>query len=83
MTPVFNLEVNVERNQQVIRILNILHKMLYSRIGFTIANLADEFGVSEKTIRRDIMAIRDSRFNLANHNTEFGTRYTVTEKLPR
>jgi predicted DNA-binding transcriptional regulator YafY len=57
----FNLEVNMERNQQVIRILNVLHKMLYSRIGFTITDLADEFGVSEKTIRRDIMAIRESR----------------------
>lgn len=81
MTPVTKLEVNVERNQQVTRILNILHKMLYSRIGFTIANLADEFGVSEKTIRRDIMAIQDSRFHLANNSSEFGIRYTVSEKL--
>jgi predicted DNA-binding transcriptional regulator YafY len=52
------------RNDQVNRVLNILHQMLTQQCGVTLTELAERHAVSAKTIRRDVKAIEVSAFQL-------------------
>lgn len=54
----------MNRNSQVSRILAIIDRIQKSRVGVTIAELAREFDVSPKTIRRDLAAMEQAGFPL-------------------
>lgn len=46
------------RNRQVVRELQMLLILEQARIGATLAELADRFEVTERTIRRDLEALQ-------------------------
>ena len=60
------------RNQEVIRQWKVLHALESSRHGVTIAALADELGVTTRTIRRDLAALQEAGFPLFDEHDEEG-----------
>jgi predicted DNA-binding transcriptional regulator YafY len=54
----------VPRNQEVIRQWKVLHVLEASRHGATIPALADDLGVTTRTIRRDLAALQEAGFPL-------------------
>jgi len=54
----------VSRNQEVIRQWKVLHALESSRHGVTIDALADDLGVTTRTIRRDLAALQEAGFPL-------------------
>jgi predicted DNA-binding transcriptional regulator YafY len=45
------------RNRNLVRVLSELRQLEASRMGATLRELADEAGVTERTIRRDLEAL--------------------------
>jgi proteasome accessory factor B len=62
----------VPRNQEVIRQWKVLHAMESSRHGVTIGALADELGVTTRTIRRDLAALQEAGFPLFDERDDDG-----------
>ncbi|MBI4264868.1 MAG: transcriptional regulator [Acidobacteria bacterium] len=60
------------RNQEVIRQWRVLHALEASRHGVTINALADELGVTTRTIRRDLAALQEAGFPLYDERDEDG-----------
>ncbi len=60
------------RNQEVIRQWRILHALESSRHGATIDALADDVGVTTRTIRRDLAALQEAGFPLYDERDEQG-----------
>jgi proteasome accessory factor B len=54
----------VPRNQEVIRQWKVLHALETARHGVAIDALADELGVTTRTIRRDLAALQEAGFPL-------------------
>jgi predicted DNA-binding transcriptional regulator YafY len=66
------------RNTEVIRQWNILRTVEASRLGVTIAELADLSGVTTRTIRRDLEALQQAGFTLFDERGEDGTRWKLS-----
>jgi proteasome accessory factor B len=62
----------VPRNQEVIRQWRILHALESSRHGAAIPALAEELGVTTRTIRRDLAALQEAGFPLYDERDEDG-----------
>jgi proteasome accessory factor B len=62
----------VPRNQEVIRQWKVLHALESSRHGATINGLADELGVTTRTIRRDLAALQEAGFPLYDEHDDEG-----------
>jgi proteasome accessory factor B len=62
----------VPRNQEVIRQWKVLHALESSRHGATINGLADELGVTTRTIRRDLAALQEAGFPLYDEHDDDG-----------
>jgi len=62
----------VPRNQEVIRQWKVLHALESSRHGATINALADELGVTTRTIRRDLAALQEAGFPLYDEHDDDG-----------
>jgi proteasome accessory factor B len=62
----------VPRNQEVIRQWEVLHALESSRHGVTINALADELGVTTRTIRRDLAALQEAGFPLYDEHDDDG-----------
>lgn len=60
------------RNQEVIRQWKALHALESSRHGATIQGLADELGVTTRTIRRDLAALQEAGFPLFDERDDAG-----------
>ena len=60
------------RNQEVIRQWKVLHALESSRHGATINALADDLGVTTRTIRRDLAALQEAGFPLYDEHDEDG-----------
>ncbi|MBM3819425.1 MAG: WYL domain-containing protein [Acidimicrobiia bacterium] len=60
------------RNQEVIRQWKVLHALESSRHGATINALADELGVTTRTIRRDLAALQEAGFPLYDEHDDDG-----------
>ena len=60
------------RNQEVIRQWKVLHALESSRHGVTIAALAEELGVTTRTIRRDLAALQEAGFPLFDEHDDDG-----------
>lgn len=60
------------RNQEVIRQWKVLHALEASRHGATIAAMADELGVTTRTIRRDLAALQEAGFPLFDEHDDEG-----------
>jgi predicted DNA-binding transcriptional regulator YafY len=58
------------RGQEVVRQWRLLLKIEAARLGLTIKQLADEFGVTQRTIRRDIEQLQEVGFPLEQKITE-------------
>lgn len=65
-----------ERRQEIM-------KILYQRNGETLTNLATEFGVSPKTIRRDIDAITRAMPIYIEKGRAGGVRFSEGSKIKR
>lgn len=55
-----------ERNRQLVRQLQILRRLASSRAPVTYYALAADFGVSTRTIRRDLAALQEVGFPLVD-----------------
>jgi proteasome accessory factor B len=62
----------VPRNQEVIRQWRLLHALESSRHGATIVALADDLGVTTRTIRRDLAALQEAGFPLFDDRDDEG-----------
>jgi proteasome accessory factor B len=62
----------VPRNQEVIRQWRVLHVLESSRHGAAINALADELGVTTRTIRRDLAALQEAGFPLYDERDDEG-----------
>ena len=60
------------RNQEVIRQWKLLHALEASRHGAAIQALADDLGVTTRTIRRDLAALQEAGFPLFDEHDENG-----------
>lgn len=60
------------RNQEVIRQWRVLHVLESSRHGAAINALADELGVTTRTIRRDLAALQEAGFPLYDERDDEG-----------
>ncbi len=70
------------RNQEVIRQWKVLHALESSRHGATIAAMADELGVTTRTIRRDLAALQEAGFPLFDeHDDEGRVRWRLDGQL--
>jgi len=61
---------------------DILRTMTARRYGVTIRELANEHGVSQKTIRRDLVTLRRAGFRLAEREEAHGRKRWVAEADP-
>lgn len=48
------------RNRQVVRELQLILTLERARVGLTLRQLAAEFGVHDRTIRRDLAALEEA-----------------------
>jgi len=62
----------VPRNQEVIRQWKILHALESSRHGVSIDALAQDVGVTTRTIRRDLAALQEAGFPLYDEHDDQG-----------
>src|SRR5262245_12795845 len=60
------------RNQEVIRQWKVLHALESSRHGVTIDALADDLGVTTRTIRRDLAALQEAGFPIYDERDDEG-----------
>jgi predicted DNA-binding transcriptional regulator YafY len=61
--------------EQIQRQWNLLIRLQTRGEGFPLKELAEEFGVSERTIQRDLETLRDLEFPIEHDDNEFGKRY--------
>jgi len=71
----------MQRNCQLIRVLNILYDFLKSHSPKTVAMLSAEHKVHTKTIRRDLKAIELSKFKLKKMNKDHRAEYSLENKF--
>jgi predicted DNA-binding transcriptional regulator YafY len=64
--------VVVPRNQEVIRQWKLLHALESARHGAAIDALADQLGVTTRTIRRDLAALQEAGFALYDERDDNG-----------
>jgi proteasome accessory factor B len=68
----------VPRNQEVIRQWKVLHALESARNGVVIDTLADDLGVTTRTIRRDLAALQEAGFPLYDERDDEGrTRWRL------
>ena len=60
------------RNQEVIRQWKVLHALETARHGIAIDAMADELGVTTRTIRRDLAALQEAGFPLYDERDDDG-----------
>lgn len=60
------------RNQEVIRQWKVLHALESSRHGVSIDAMADDVGVTTRTIRRDLAALQEAGFPLYDEHDDQG-----------
>ena len=60
------------RNQEVIRQWKLLHALEASRNGVTLDTLAEDLGVTTRTIRRDLAALQEAGFPLYDVHDDDG-----------
>lgn len=70
------------RNAEVIRQWQILKAVEAARTGVTIHELADQVGVSTRTIRRDLQALQEAGFALFDEGGEHDTKRWKLEAQP-
>lgn len=70
-----------ERNREVIRQWNLVQEISASTYGRTIAELATQFGVHTRTIRRDLEALQKAGFPLYDDETDSGTRWKINREV--
>ncbi len=58
-----------KKYSQAARVQGIL-RTLWTRQGMTIGELAEEFGVTKRTLYRDLRALQDSGYPLLSEATE-------------
>ncbi len=70
--------------RQIVRQLDILRTLLAWTFGVTYRKLADESGVSERTIQRDIKVLREVGFIIEEEERDYGKKYfkLVKNNLP-
>lgn len=70
--------------RQIVRQLDILRTLLTWTFGATYRKLADESGVSERTIQRDIKVLREAGFMINEEERDYGKKYfkLVKNNLP-
>lgn len=73
----------MERNNQLLRVLRILHTLLTKQAHCTIQNLSKKFNVNPKTIRRDLKAIKESPFGLESSQFNDRRRFFIRGYLQR
>ena len=66
--------------RQIVRQLDILRTLLAWTFGATYRKLADESGVSERTIQRDIKVLREAGFIINEEVRDHGKKYFKLEK---
>lgn len=71
----------MQRNCQLIRVLNILYNFLVNRSPKAVSVLSAEYGVHTKTIRRDLKAIAQSKFTLEKIKKDQRAEYFLEEKI--
>lgn len=64
------------------RVFRLLDHLSSRRWGVGYRELAAEFDVTERTIRRDLEVLRDAGFELEATTTDEGTRVFVLRSLP-
>lgn len=69
----------MQRNCQLIRVLNIIYDFLKSHSPKTVAMLSAEHRVHTKTIRRDLKAIEASKFTLKKETKDHNSEYSIEE----
>ena len=62
------------RNQEVIRQWKVLHALETARHGVAIDALADDLGVTTRTIRRDLQALQEAGFAVYDEGEENETK---------
>jgi len=62
------------RGRQLDRVLKLIRKFTYARTGATLAELMDEFGVSRRTIYRDLGMLRGAGFHFEGEGDDDGHR---------
>jgi predicted DNA-binding transcriptional regulator YafY len=62
------------RNRNLVRVLEELRTLEASRVGATLRELADEAGVCERTIRRDLEALEAAGVPIVDETDEAGRR---------
>lgn len=60
-----------ERCRQLTRALAVIRTLERARVGFTLAELATELGVCERTIRRDLAAIETAGYPLVQDDRRY------------
>ena len=63
-----------ERGRQLDRILRLIRKFTYSREGATLSELKDEFGVSRRTVYRDIGMLAKAGFHFEGGSGDDGRK---------
>lgn len=63
-----------ERGKQLDRILRLIRKFTYSREGATLAELKDEFGVSRRTVYRDLGMLARAGFHFEGGSGDDGRK---------
>ena len=68
------------RNAEVIRQWNVLRTIEASRIGVSIHTLADDAGVTTRTIRRDLEALQQAGFTLFDDRRDGHTVWRLSDQ---
>lgn len=58
------------RNAQLRRLLNMLRELNRTGTGFTLAELSNNYGTDERTIRRDLDALREEGFPIVSEGSD-------------
>jgi predicted DNA-binding transcriptional regulator YafY len=70
------------RNAEVIRQWQILRQIETSRTGVTIHELAEDAGVTTRTIRRDLQALQEAGFAVYDEGEEHDTKRWKLDAAP-
>lgn len=70
------------RNAEVIRQWKILKRLDGARLGVSVDDLAADMGVTKRTIWRDLGALQEAGFPLADDKSDGRTRWTLASTSP-
>lgn len=70
-----------ERNREIVRQWQVVRAIEEARLGKTIAELAAEFSVHQRTIRRDLEALQRAGFPLYDDKRDGGTRWKLNRDV--